>query len=77
VNAAGKSQRYMIINAMFESMGEFKAVALRGFHAFTGSDVTSSFAIKGKQTAWKVWKSFPEAFQAVSLPQQSISDETF
>ena len=77
---AGKGQRYMSINAMFESMGEHKAVALRGFHAFTGSDVTSSFAMKGKQTAWKVWKSFPEAaeaFQAISLPQQSISDETF
>lgn len=76
---AGKSQRFININAMCESMGEHKAVALRGFHAFTGSDVTSSFAMKGKQTAWTVWKSFPEAttaFHAISLPQESISDET-
>jgi hypothetical protein len=68
----GKDQKYMSINAMFESM--------RGLHAFTGSDITSSFAMKGKQSAWEVWKSFPEVtetFQTISLPEDSISDETF
>lgn len=36
--------------------------------------------MKGKHSAWKVWKSYPEAtgaFKAISLPQKCISDETF
>lgn len=70
----------MSINVMFEKMGEQKVVALRGFHEFTGSDVISSFTIKGKQIAWKVWKSFPEAikaFKTIYILQKFISNETF
>lgn len=55
------------------------------FHAFSDSDVTSSFAMKGKQTVWNVWKSFPEATKAFhylhfcspTVQQSILSDEIF
>jgi hypothetical protein len=34
------------------------------FHAFTGCDTVSSFAGKGKKTAWATWTSFPEVTEA-------------
>lgn len=49
---AGKGQRYTSINAMLKN--GWTAVALRGFYEFAGSDVTSLFGIKGKQTDGKV-----------------------
>ena len=41
------------------SMEKPVALALPGFHAFTGCDTTLSFKGKGKKTAWATWKSGP------------------
>ena len=49
----GKHLRYLPIHGIASSMGPKKSRALLAFHAFTGSDQTSSFTNKGKKTAWE------------------------
>ncbi|XP_071963322.1 uncharacterized protein [Antedon mediterranea] len=55
---------YYNINNMCRHLGESMACALPLFHAFSGCDTTSSFFGKSKKSAWKAWKSFPEATEA-------------
>ena len=33
------------------------------WYSFTGCDTTSSFAGKGKKTAWETWRSYPEVIE--------------
>ena len=52
-------------------IGKSKALALPGFHGFTGVDTTSALMRQGKVTAWCVWMSYPAAtlaFQKLSTP---------
>ena len=56
----GKGFCHYNINAVCQHLGEDTARALPLFHAFTGSDTTSCFLEKGKKSAWKVWKSYPD-----------------
>lgn len=51
--AVGWSFRYIVVHEIAECLN------LPGFHAFTGCDIVSSFAGRGKKTAWEMWKSFP------------------
>ena len=55
------------------------ARALPAFHAFTGSDSTSSFRGKGKKTAWKRWNEHDEVtdafLQLVDQPFKIFSDD--
>lgn len=51
----GKHLRYLPVHVIASSLGQLKSRALLAFHAFTGSDQTSSFANKGKKTAWDTW----------------------
>ena len=49
------------------------------FHAFTGCDTISSFAGRGKKTAWNTWNIFPEvtaAFEDLLHMQESIRNAT-
>uniref|UniRef100_A0A1X7TUM9 Uncharacterized protein n=1 Tax=Amphimedon queenslandica TaxID=400682 RepID=A0A1X7TUM9_AMPQE len=57
----GKNFQYIHINTVYEKLCEDKARALPFFHSFTGCDTTSSFYGRGKKTAWKAWKCFPDA----------------
>ena len=57
-----------------------KVQALPFFHAFTGCDVTSFFAGRGKKSAWDTWQAFPdvtEAFLSLSLVQCKLTDGSF
>lgn len=54
----GKHLRYIPAHQIATSLGAEKARALPMFHAFTGCDTVSSFAGKGKKTAFDSWKSF-------------------
>ena len=46
---AGKNQRMMYLNSIATNLGDKKCKAMAMFHAFTGSDSTSSFKFKGKR----------------------------
>jgi hypothetical protein len=54
-------------------MGPEKSRALITFHAFTGCDQTSSFASKGKKTAWETWRIHREATEAFARLSDSPS----
>uniref|UniRef100_UPI003590007E uncharacterized protein n=1 Tax=Myxine glutinosa TaxID=7769 RepID=UPI003590007E len=56
----GKHFRYIPAHEIATSLGHDKARALPMFHAFAGCDTVSSFAGRGKKTAFDIWKSFPE-----------------
>jgi hypothetical protein len=59
----GKDFRYYSIKQICDHLGEPISQGLLFFHAFTGSDTTSAFRGKGKQSAWQTWKSFVQATQ--------------
>ena len=45
--------------------------------SFTGCDTTSSFAGRGKKTAWNTWRVFPDvtqAFQCLLLMEDDINE---
>ncbi len=54
-------------------MGPEKSRALITFYAFTGCDRTSSFASKGKKTAWETWRIHREATEAFARLNYSPS----
>ncbi len=65
------SFRCIPIHVICQNLGRNKAKALTAFHAFTGSDSTSSFFGKGKKTAWSTWMAYPDVtprFLAMSCP---------
>ena len=64
-----------MVSQIIDYIGRSKALALPGFHAFTGCDTTSSFMGHGKVTAWKVWISYPAAtiaFLELSTPVEHM-----
>ena len=74
----GKNLRYLAAHEISASLGKEMSKALPFFHAFTGCDTTSSFAGKGKKTAWTTWISYQEAtqvFSSLSSVPESITNE--
>ena len=61
----GNAFRYLDPTSMAQALGVDRCSALPAFHALTGCDVTSSFAEKGKHTAWSAWNSFNDATAAL------------
>ena len=55
VTGRGTQQRKIQIKKIYDELGPAKAAALPGFHAFTGADITGSFAGKGKLQCWKIF----------------------
>ena len=60
----GTNFRYIAVHEMVATMNPTKCLTLPVLHAFTGCDTVSSFAGRGKKTAWETWKSFPEVNDA-------------
>ena len=54
-NGTGKSRKFLDLNKC--ELSELERQALLGFHAFTGSDYTSSFFRKGKLNLWQKYVS--------------------
>ena len=74
---AGKHFRYIPAHGLATSLGRGRSTALPVFHALTGCDTTSSFAGKGKKTAWDTWNAFPEvtrAFVEIYLHRSAVPD---
>ena len=67
----GKNHRMIPAHSIAVKIGHEKASALPFFHALTGSDTTSAFAVRGKKTAWDVWGVYPEITATFSLLSSS------
>uniref|UniRef100_UPI00358F0BB1 uncharacterized protein n=1 Tax=Myxine glutinosa TaxID=7769 RepID=UPI00358F0BB1 len=75
----GKNFCYIAAHELSATLGPDKAKALPIFHAITGCDTVSSFAGRGKKTAWAVWETFPEvtnAFLDLASAPSEISEDT-
>ena len=73
----GNHFRYIAAHELAAALGSEKAKALTVFHAFTGCDTTSSFAGKGKKSAWETWTNFPQvtnAFLEMYLHSAELSE---
>lgn len=62
-----KNRRFIPVHAIATAMGEEKAAALRGFHAFSGCDQVSFFATKGKKSHWRTWQALPQTTEAFKI----------
>ena len=60
----GTNFRYIAVHEMVATMNPTKSLTVPVLHEFTGSDTVSSFAVRGKKTAWETLKSFPEVNDA-------------
>ena len=73
-----KSFRNIPVHEIARSLGPSKSIALPMFHAYTGCDTVSSFATKGKKTAWTTWMNYEDAtltFLALSAGPELINEE--
>jgi hypothetical protein len=52
----GSSFRYIAVHEMVSTMNPSECLTLPVFHAFTGCDTVSTFAGRGKKTAWQTLK---------------------
>ena len=78
----GRNHKFIPVHEVVCQIGHSRALALPGFHAFTGSDVTSSINMKGKRTCYELWLKYPEftaAFNTLSQmnPSKENIDEVF
>ena len=53
---------------MAQALGDAKCSGLPAFHALTRCDVTSSFAGKGKRTAWTAWDATSAMYTLSRIP---------
>ena len=74
----GKHIKYIPAHEIAASLGPNKSQALPMFHAYTGCDIVSSFATRGKKTAWDAWKAYEEAtptLLSLSVGPAILSDQ--
>ena len=60
---AGKTTRIMSLNNIATNLGPITCKAMALFHAFTGSDSTSSFKFKGKRYCCKLMQEVPSLME--------------
>ena len=63
---SGGHLRYVPAHVMAMPLGPEKAQALPLFHALTGCDTVSSFANRGKKSAWDTWNVFDDLTHALN-----------
>ena len=72
----GKYFRYIAVHEIMQVLGPEKSRALPAFHAFTGCDQTSSFAGRGKATAWGTWNLYNDATLAFAALSSVPTNKT-
>ncbi|XP_055683740.1 uncharacterized protein LOC129790305 [Lutzomyia longipalpis] len=75
MTGTGNKRRFISVGSIAHSLGEKKARALRGFHAFSGCDTTSFLMGKGKKTLWKTFLNHTEALDAFYEISNPISPD--
>ena len=68
--------RYLDATAMAQAFGDAKCGGVPAFRALTGCDVTSSFAGKGKRTAWTAWDAHDDATSDMCTLSRMPTTET-
>ena len=74
----GKGRRCFPIHEDASRLGEQICSGILLWYAFTGCDITSSFAGRGKTSAWETWKAFPEvtdSFKRLSDYPSTITED--
>ena len=61
----GESFRYLDVSRMALVLGDRKSHILSIFYALTDCDTTSTFAGRGKRTAWTTWSKFADVSPAL------------
>ena len=56
----GKDHQWLPVHSCAQLLGERVCRAVIFWYALTGCDTVSQFLGRGKPTAWKAWKAFPE-----------------
>lgn len=72
----GHHQRILPIHEISSSLSPAACRTLPMFHALTGCDTVSSFAGRGKKTAWNIWKEYDEVTTAFEecMTENHLSD---
>lgn len=55
VTGRGQRHRKILLSPIVQALGPARTAALPGFHAWSGADITGSFACKGKVGCWKAF----------------------
>ena len=55
VTGRGQRHRKILLSPIVQALGPARTAALPGFHAWSGADITGSFACKGKLGCWKAF----------------------
>ena len=74
----GKDRRWFPIHEYASRLGEQICSGILFWYAFTGCDTTSSFAGRGKTSAWETWRAFPEvteSFKRLSDCPSAITED--
>ena len=75
----GTNYQYIAVHEIVATMTPTKCLNFPVLHAFTGCDTVSSFASRGKKTAWETWNSFSEvngAFKELQYMPSETSNES-
>jgi len=70
----GRNVRLIAAHDLSKALGPRKCLALPFFHSLTGCDTSSSFAGKGKKTAWEAWNAYLVATEAFIILQQGLEE---
>ena len=73
----GSNFHYIPVHSIHSCCNGFKSVLFSMYSMFTGCDITSALAGRGKNTAFNTWKLFPEvtaAFEDLVHMQENIGE---
>ena len=70
-----KNFRYIPVHDIVKTTGPRKSQALPTFHAYTGCDTVSAFAIRRKKSAWMVCEEVTATFLALSTAPDDINEK--
>ena len=80
VTGKGSDKKAITLQTVYDTLGQQKCSALPGLHAFSGADITGSFAGKGKVTCWNAFEKASEdilkALKRLGCSQR-VPDENF
>ena len=72
------TSKYIPAHEIAGSIGPERATALPVFYTYTGCDIVSSFATRGKKLVWQTWNAFDDVtatFCTVGDVPRDIDDE--
>jgi len=68
------TSKYIPAHEISASIGRERATALPVFYAYTGCDIVSSCATRGKKLAWQTWNAFDDVAATFCTPSDAPGD---